>query len=198
MPNNLFIICAADQSSKTQAHPHTPVLAKLVREWERVRENEWVNEWGRQRECGSNTHWTRFHYNSFDSLGALDAAKMSYLSGSAYPIALTTLTRSWQISALHSTCVCVCTSLCVCARMQSQREIKRNEVDHVSILHQSQTQSQLPPPLVCCCLLPSPFMALHLQFSGQPQLQLHLWHWPHALLIQFESNVNNQVPRIDH
>lgn len=99
---------------------------------------------------------------------------------------------------------------CVCANVQSQREIKRNEVDHVSILHQSQTQSLpcplLPLPPFDCCLLHNPLprtvMPLHLLSSvAKPQLLLLLdllWLWPHALLIQFESNVNNQVPRMDH
>lgn len=102
----------------------------------------------------------------------------------------------------------------VCANVQSQREIKRNEVDHVSILHQSQTQSQsLPYPLSLHPLsiavfytlsFPRTVMALHLLSSvAKPQLLLLLlldllWLWPHALLIQFESNVNNQVPRMDH
>lgn len=109
--------------------------------------------------------------------------------------------------------MCVCG--CACANVQSQREIKRNEVDHVSILHQSQTQSQsLPYPLALYPLsttvfytlsFPRTVMALHLLSSvAKPQLLLLLllldllWLWPHALLIQFESNVNNQVPRMDH
>lgn len=104
----------------------------------------------------------------------------------------------------------MCVWVCVCANVQSQREIKRNEVDHVSILHQSQTQSQsLPYPLSLYPLstavfytlsFPRTVMALHLLSSvAKPQLLLDLlWLWPHALLIQFESNVNNQVPRMDH
>lgn len=185
-----------------KATQHTHRHAEWVNEWV----CEWVSERKRERE------WVRVKH-------ALNEISLQLIWQSWCTRRCQNVIPEWQcqvgsqstpprqISALYSMCVRVC------ANVQSQREIKRNEVDHVSILHQSQTQSQsLPYPLSLHPLsiavfytlsFPRTVMALHLLSSvAKPQLLLLLldllWLWPHALLIQFESNVNNQVPRMDH
>lgn len=95
-------MCSWPKQHNTHTDTQSEWMSGCVSEWARGRERE--SEWG------SNTHWTRFHYNSFDSLGALDAAKMSYLSGTAR---LGASPRPLGRLARYTQCVCVG----VCMRM---------------------------------------------------------------------------------